>query len=308
VQIACNVDGTVRWTANVFNSAACQTVGAYAVPLLVRQQNGRLFIVQIDAGTRTFQPGANVLQGNFCYPFAPNTQSVQAYFTLLTNACIDFASSNTIAPCPVTPSCPLRLTDVPPAHKYYDEIMSIAAIEAVSGFQDRTFKPDSEITRGEAVKMLVQAFGLPVEESKTQRFRDVPPGSPYYAYIEAAYKEGLISGYKDGTFKPEQAITRGAAVKLVVQAASWVPVQPAQPTFADVRPDSPFYSYIEAAQAHGLLTGMAEAGGSFEAGRAASRGEGAALVARAASSLMRDVPRTMKPLLEKLLPQPPARP
>jgi len=49
-------------------------------------------------------------------------------------------------------------------------------------------------------------------------FSDVPQDSVYYAEVETAYRKGLVNGYEDGTFRPEQPITRGALVKMVVQA------------------------------------------------------------------------------------------
>lgn len=242
-----------------------------------------------------------LVRGDFCYQFAPNTRSVQAYFGLQTNSCSDFAPSNTISPCPVRPTCSLTFQDVPPEYKFYDEIMSLEALKVVSGYGDSTFRPEESMTRGEAVKTLVLAFDIPTGASSVAHFSDVPPNAPFFAYVEAAYKKGLVGGYKDGTFKPEQAITRGALVKIVVQAAGWELVKPQNPTFSDMTLDSPLYSYVETAVAHGLLDDVAVAGGSFQSDMAATRGESAAMIARAMSSSTSDLSESVKTLIRKLL-------
>src|SRR5205814_3264603 len=103
VQIACNADGTTHWTATVFNMSASQIVAAHAAVLWVHTSPSPL-PVQRRVGTTTFQPGTNVVQGDFCYS---SGLPMHATFALLTSSCIAYAASGTIAPCPVQPTCPL---------------------------------------------------------------------------------------------------------------------------------------------------------------------------------------------------------
>jgi len=149
--------------------------------------------------------------------------------------------------------------------------------------------------------MLVQAFNIPLDPTSTPHFSDMPQDSLYFAYVEAAYKKGLVNGYKDGTFRPEQAISRGALVKMVVQATGWELVKPTKPTFSDVSADSPLNPYVETAAAHGLLRDMAVADGSFQAGKDATRGETAAIIARAMPSPTSDLPTSLETRLKQLL-------
>jgi hypothetical protein len=247
------------------------------------------------------------VEGDFCYQFAPGTQSVRSYFVLGNRFCGDTARSDDIAPCPVTPDCPLAFQDVTTKHRFHSEISSLAALKVVSGvtsgYEDGSFKPEDSMTRGQAVKTLVLAFNIQLgtssEGSSVAHFSDVSPTSPYYPYVEAAYREGLVSGYKDGTFQPEQAITRGALIKMAVaaavQGAGWALVKPQTPTFADVSADSPLYAYIETAAARGILADVAAPGGSFQAEKAATRGESAALVARAMPSPISNLPESLEP-------------
>ena len=90
-----------------------------------------------------------------------------------------------------------------------------------------------------------------------QRFYDVPLDDPFYAYIEYMADHGIISGYADNTFHPGNPVTRGQLTKMVTLGLGWPIAPPPTPTFADVPPTQPFYGFIEAAAAHGVISGYA---------------------------------------------------
>jgi hypothetical protein len=46
----------------------------------------------------------------------------------------------------------------------------------------------------------------------------VPPGDPFFCFIETAYNQGIISGYSDGTFRPGNNATRGQICKIIYKA------------------------------------------------------------------------------------------
>src|SRR5207249_8496815 len=145
------------------------------------------------------------------------------------------------------PPCPPEFPDVPASNSFYMVISSLAEIGVITGYGDGKFKPDSPTYRGQLAKIIVLAFGIPVQTSMGGHFNDVPADHPYYAYIEAAYFHGLIDGYGDGSFRPYENVTRGQVAKVVVQAAGLRLVHPNTPSFTDVPPSSPFYDYIETA-------------------------------------------------------------
>jgi hypothetical protein len=97
-------------------------------------------------------------------------------------------------------------------------------------------------------------------------FPDVPATSEHAAAIEYLKSKGIISGYKDGTFKPEQTINRAEALKLVFlgrQALS----MPAAGTlksfsFPDVKSSDWFYQYVAEAYSLGIVQGYED--GSFK--------------------------------------------
>ncbi len=88
-----------------------------------------------------------------------------------------------------------------------------------------------------------------------QRFYDVPPDNPFFSYVAYMAGHGIISGYSDNTFRPYNNITRGQLTKMVALGMGWDAGAPPSPTFADVTPDNAFYGFVEAAAAHGIISG-----------------------------------------------------
>ena len=113
-------------------------------------------------------------------------------------------------------------------------------------------------TRGQIAKMAVLAAGFPlVLPPGAPHFSDVPPGSPFYIYVEVAYAHNVISGFADGTFQPYSDVTRAQLAKMVMLARGLPLSTPPTPTYGDVPPGYWAYSYIETATAHNIVGGYA---------------------------------------------------
>ncbi|NPV89256.1 MAG: hypothetical protein HPY50_00590 [Firmicutes bacterium] len=97
-----------------------------------------------------------------------------------------------------------------------DSIISLLKQGIVSGYPDGTFKPNGAITRAEFSVMVVKAFKLPVQGGKV--FSDAAD-SWAKDYIATAYAYGIISGYDDSTFGPDDPITREQMAVMVAKAA-----------------------------------------------------------------------------------------
>ncbi len=91
-----------------------------------------------------------------------------------------------------------------------------------------------------------------------QVFSDVPPSNPFFTPINWCYAQGLISGYADGTFRPNNNATRGQVAKIVTLAAGWTIDTSGGPHFTDVPTSNPFYGVIETAYHHGVISGYAD--------------------------------------------------
>ena len=88
----------------------------------------------------------------------------------------------------------------------------------INGYNDGTFRPENHITRAELAKLLTGAFGQ--SEDSFADFSDVAPDSWYYKSIAAALADGIVTGYDDGSFKPDAFVTRQDAVLMMYRAMS----------------------------------------------------------------------------------------
>ena len=68
------------------------------------------------------------------------------------------------------------------------------------------------------MRVIPLAESWPLYTPPSPTFIDVPQDHPFHAYIETAYSRGIISGYSDGTFRPQNSATRGQIAKIVYNA------------------------------------------------------------------------------------------
>jgi hypothetical protein len=98
----------------------------------------------------------------------------------------------------------------------------------------------------------------PTPTSCPVQFSDVPPGSTFYDYVRCLACKGVVSGYSDGTFRPNNLITRGQACKIVTLAVHFIePIPPGQQDFEDVPSSQLFWVYIERLAMRGYVGGYA---------------------------------------------------
>jgi hypothetical protein len=90
----------------------------------------------------------------------------------------------------------------------------------------------------------------------TIQFTDVLPGSTFYPFVHCLACLGIINGYTDGTFRPNNPVTRGQLSKIVSNAAGYAENHTGQ-TFEDVAVGSTFYLYIERLASRSIINGYA---------------------------------------------------
>ena len=122
-------------------------------------------------------------------------------------------------PYTVTVTVAEAFSDVNSGDWYYNNIMQAAANGIVSGYPDGTFKPGNSVTRRDFAIMLTQMLGVSNDGTAVSPFIDVDEDD--YGVVAIAYckAQGIISGYEeDGTFRPDNTITRQEAASMIVKA------------------------------------------------------------------------------------------
>ncbi|ANY67777.1 hypothetical protein BBD42_15855 [Paenibacillus sp. BIHB 4019] len=108
------------------------------------------------------------------------------------------------------------LTDIK-NHWAAAEIETMYSRMIVNGQAGNQFKPDSAITRAEVAALLARALGLPSAGSRTD-FHDVSDANWYSSAVAAVQTYGIMDGYKDGTFRPNEEVSRQEAIVMAVRA------------------------------------------------------------------------------------------
>ncbi|MDQ0046769.1 hypothetical protein J2T18_001041 [Paenibacillus polymyxa] len=149
-----------------------------------------------------------------------------------------------------TPSSPSVSSTVLPTPEIMPvEQSEVAHEKYITGYQDGTFRPDQSITRAETAAMMARIIKLETKESSTT-YKDIP--NTYWAKdsIIALTTQHLMNGYADGTFRPEQPITRAEMAAIL---ASWKQLKGTQTTVSP-------YTDIEKHWARDSIVALANAG------------------------------------------------
>ncbi|MDR0812502.1 MAG: S-layer homology domain-containing protein, partial [Oscillospiraceae bacterium] len=96
---------------------------------------------------------------------------------------------------------------------YTQAVKYLAHIDAIVGYPDGSYKPGSPITRAEFVTICGQFDDLAVASENP--FTDLKSSHWAYSYILSAYSKEWLTGYPNGTFKPDEYITRGEVVTIL---------------------------------------------------------------------------------------------
>ncbi len=110
---------------------------------------------------------------------------------------------------------------------YEESVGKLSALGVLAGYPDGTYKPDQNITRAEFAKIATYILGLQsaADLSKGQtNFKDVNASHWASGYVNMAAEKGMIKGYPDGTFKPENNVTYAEAITILVRALGMGPV------------------------------------------------------------------------------------
>ena len=145
------------------------------------------------------------------------------------------------------------------------------------GYTDGTFGPERDMTRAEVTTMFARLLTEQIEADKTysNTFSDVPKGYWAANYIGYMQQFGIVTGYEDGSFRPNAPVTRAEFAAI---ASRFEKLTEGSKSFTDVPNTYWAARYINFAATRGWVTGYED--GSFKPGHSITRAEVAAVTCR----------------------------
>ena len=138
---------------------------------------------------------------------------------------------------------------------YLEAVGVLTGLGIVDGMTDTTIEPDGTYTRAQAAKIVAtMLLGVDAADSlkaTTAPFEDVPTYHWASGYIAYCVEAGIIDGYSDGTFRPNQPITRGEMAKIIANFAN---LNKGTKSFTDLSGHWS-KSYVELAAGNGWIAG-----------------------------------------------------
>ncbi|WP_246066882.1 S8 family serine peptidase [Paenibacillus koleovorans] len=107
--------------------------------------------------------------------------------------------------------------DLLPAHWAYNAVSLAAQAGLTSGYPDGTFQPDRPLNRVEMTVLLANALGIVGKQRGNMPFSDVDDNYWATPILKQMKMEGWITGYEDGSFRPETLSTRAEFATLLAR-------------------------------------------------------------------------------------------
>ncbi len=152
-------------------------------------------------------------------------------------------------------------------------------IQFIKGFEDNTVRGDAPITRAQVCAIIARlSIDYDEDTDYTSAFSDVPFDSWYANYIGYVYSKGYASGYSNGTFGPDENISRAEFAK-IMQRVTASEIADYSVRFFDVAPEDWFVGYVSACADIGIFRGYED--GSFRPENILTRAEAVTVFNRA---------------------------
>jgi hypothetical protein len=181
-------------------------------------------------------------------------------------------------------ACTETFNDVSASSTFFDEICWLTQMGITGGFPDGGFHPAQDVSRQAMAAFLFRLAGSPIVYTFGDTFTDVDASSGFFEEIQWLGASGIAGGFPDGTFRPQQSVTRQAMSAFLYRVAGEPGfVLPGTPTFTDVPADHSFYDEIEWMADSGVSTGFGD--GTFRPDDAVTRQAMAAFLLRLADTV-----------------------
>lgn len=189
---------------------------------------------------------------------------------------------------PIVPNVPSGVTgfkDVSASHWAHSYVTELVNKGIISGYDDNTFRPSSNVTREEFIKMIVGAAGLYSNDAECD-FADVPNNAWYYRYVASAFVNEIVNGVTDTMFGIGQNITRQDVAVIGARILARFEKETTEnnvtltdfDTVSDYAQDS-----VKLLNSMGIINGFDD--GSFKPHNALTRAEAATIICKLINSL-----------------------
>jgi hypothetical protein len=266
--------------------------------------NGATIGVQRDLGASTqFEcnsPGSVTPNLLLSFTLAPCGNGTTTTPTPPTKTPTRTTTTGTATATSVPTACSIEFQDVPPSAEeasFYPFVRCLACRGIIGGYpcgstnpetgqsepcgnsNNPYYRPSNQITRGQISKVVAGASSSSGDPGP-QKYEDVPPGSPFFTWINRLSNEGVMGGYPCGGpgepcqagnrpyFRPNANATRGQMSKIVANAAGFDEAVTGQ-SFEDLPPDnsaSSYYPYVGRLFGRGVVGGYPCGGAGEECG------------------------------------------
>ncbi|MEG0471668.1 MAG: S-layer homology domain-containing protein, partial [Solibacillus sp.] len=188
------------------------------------------------------------------------------------------AASGVIVAMP-QPTHALTFSDLNPNADYYQPVIDLSKRNIAKGYSDGTYRPNEAITRGDAARMIAMSIKINTKNPRNPKFKDVQMSNPNYKYIAALADAGIINGFPDNTYKPNEYITRSQMAKILTLGYKFGVSTKLTNTFQDVPATNANAYFIQTLVDIDITKGITPI--SFEPASTVTRGQMATFIWRA---------------------------
>lgn len=165
-------------------------------------------------------------------------------------------------------------SDVPTSHRFYNDISYLLDKGVIA--PSVKYGVDDKVTRAEVAVMVSKSLGLDGTKRAT-KFKDVTATHQASGYIDSAVNADIISGFPDGTFRPNELVDRGQMAIFLARAFKLT--QESSANFKDMSPAVASYTYVKNIIQAGITSGFPD--NTFRPAEKLTRGQISAFLARA---------------------------
>jgi hypothetical protein len=179
----------------------------------------------------------------------------------------------------------IQFNDVPVGAPFYNEIGKLSARNITSGCSTGNYCPNDPVTREQMAAFILRSLGqfsLPIPTQ--QRFNDVPPSSPFYAFVDQMAVRQISLGCSSNPplYCPGDVVTREQMAAFLIRAlGEFNPPTPPSQRFSDVPTTSPFYKFVDRMAVLGITSGCSANPPLYCPGATVTRGQMAVFLTKA---------------------------